>query len=124
MPKEKRLPSGAATHLCLIPWKGKHVIKHIIMLKLKENALGKSKTENARIIKRDLESLRSTIKEIRHLEVGIDVAGGPDAYDVALYSEFADKNALETYMNHPDHVKVGEFVRSVRESRIVVDYEI
>ncbi len=124
MPKEKRLLFRAATHLSLIPWKGKHVIKHIIMLKLKENALGKSKTENARIIKRDLESLRSTIKEIRHLEVGINVTGGPDAYDVALYSEFADKNALETYMNHPDHVKVGEFVRSVRESRIVVDYEI
>jgi len=99
------------------------MIKHVIMLKLKDFAQGKSKAENAAIIKRDLESLRATIKEIRHLEVGINVTQEPDAYDVALYSEFADKKALETYLKHPDHVKVGEFVRSVRESRIVVDYE-
>ncbi len=99
------------------------MIKHIIFLKLKEHALGKSKAENAVILQRELESLKSKISEIRKLEVGIGITQGPDAYDLALVSEFADMKALDTYLNHPEHVRVAEIVRNVRESRIVVDYE-
>lgn len=29
---------------------------------------------------------------------------------------------LEKYQNHPEHVKVAEFIAKVREDRIVVDY--
>ncbi len=93
------------------------------MLKLKDHANGKSKTENALVLKRELESLRASIKEIRKLEVGINVAEEPDAYDLVLCGEFADKKDLETYIRHPEHVKVAEIVRSARQTRIVVDYE-
>lgn len=99
------------------------MIKHIIMLKLKETAAGKSSQENAVMLKRELESLRSKIREIKKLEVGINVAEDPDAYDLVLCSEFAEKKDLETYMRHPEHKKVGEIVKNVRETRIVVDYE-
>ncbi len=99
------------------------MIKHIVVWKLKDQANGTSKAENAATLKRELESLKHKIKEIRKLEVGINVAEGPDAYDLALYGEFADKHDLETYIKHPDHVKVAELVGSVRQTRIVVDYE-
>jgi hypothetical protein len=56
------------------------------------------------------------------MEVGLNCIPGEAAYDVALYSEFADEKDLSIYMKHPEHVKVAEFVGKVRESRVVVDY--
>ncbi len=104
-------------------WEAAAVIKHIVMLKLKEEANGKAKSENAVILKQELESLKQKIHEILLLEVGINVAEDPDAYDLVLSSEFAGKKELETYIKHPEHAKVAELVASVRQIRIVVDYE-
>ncbi len=62
------------------------MIKHIVMWKLKDEAEGNSKAENAKIIKNSLEDLKGKINEIVHLEVGIDVNKSEQAYDVVLYS--------------------------------------
>lgn len=99
------------------------MIRHIIFLKLKNDAEGKSKADNAVMLKQELESLVSKIKEICRLEVGINYNTSQDAYDLALVSDFNSKEDLEKYMKHPDHVRIGEIVKRVRESRIVVDYE-
>jgi hypothetical protein len=98
------------------------MLKHIVLFKLKENVEGASKEENAKKIKRDLESLKSMIPQIRHMEVGINCIPGDAAYDVAIYSEFASEADLSIYAKHPEHVKVADFVGKVRESRVVVDY--
>lgn len=98
------------------------MLKHIVLFKLKEQAEGSSKAENAKRIKQDLEALQGKIPQIRHIEVGINSIPGEAAYDLAIYSEFADEKDLSLYMKHPDHVKVAEFVGKVRESRVVVDY--
>jgi hypothetical protein len=100
------------------------MIKHIVLLKLKENAEGKSKAENAVMLKHELESLTLKIKEIRKFEVGINFNTAQDAYDLGLVSEFANKNDLDAYQNHPEHQRVAGVVRRMRESRIVVDYEM
>ena len=100
------------------------MLKHIVLFKLKENAEGASKEENARKIKADLEALAGRIPQIRHLEVGINCIPGEAAYDIAVYSEFANDTDLSLYAKHPEHVKVAEFVGKVRESRVVVDYII
>jgi hypothetical protein len=99
------------------------LIKHIVMWKLKDLAEGKDKLENAKIIKTSLESLQKDIKEISFIEVGIDVSKSAQAYDVVLYSEFESMEALNTYQNHPEHLKAAEFIGKVREERVVVDYE-
>ncbi|MDF2700509.1 MAG: stress responsive barrel domain protein [Haloplasmataceae bacterium] len=98
------------------------MIKHIVMWKLKENAEGKTKLENAKIMKERLEALKAEIKEIKVLELGINVVESPASYDAVLYSEFASKADLEVYAKHPSHLKVGEFINKVREDRVVVDY--
>jgi hypothetical protein len=98
------------------------MLKHIVLFKLKPTAGGASKEENAKRIKRDLEALKGRIPQIRHIEVGINCIPGDAAYDVAVYSEFANEADLSAYANHPEHVKVAEFVGKVRESRVVVDY--
>lgn len=100
------------------------MIKHIVMWKLKDNAEGKDKLENARIIKEELEALTKDIKEIVNIEVGINIVEDAGAYDLVLYSEFANQDDLNIYQKHPAHVKVAEYIGKVRESRVVVDYEI
>ncbi|MBY6996694.1 Dabb family protein [Clostridium botulinum] len=99
------------------------MIKHIVMWKLKEFAEGKSKLENANIIKINLEDLKHRIDEVKLIEVGVNINNSQQAYDVVLYSEFDNLEDLNSYQNHPDHVKVGEFINKVKEDRIVTDYE-
>ena len=100
------------------------MIKHIVLWKLKEEAEGRSKKENAFELKNRLEALKSQIPEILQLEVGLSIESGETVSDVALYSSFKDKAALEIYQKHPEHQKVVGYVRQITAERRVVDYEI
>jgi hypothetical protein len=100
------------------------MIKHIVMWKLKDSAEGRSKAENARIIKTLLEALPEKIEQIKTIEVGININPSDMAYDAVLVSEFASLDDLNTYQNHPEHKKVQGFVKAVREARVVADYEL
>ncbi len=100
------------------------MIKHIVMWKLKDFAEGKSKSENAQIIKKGLEELKDKISQIKFIEVGVNFNESSQAYDCVLYSEFETVEALNIYQNHPEHLKVAEFVGKVREARVVGDYEV
>lgn len=100
------------------------MIKHIVMWKLKDSALGFGKMENAEKIKVKLESLKGEIDGILEIEVGINECDSDQAFDVVLYSVFKDMKSLEAYHVHPKHVEVGKFVGEVREDRVVVDYRI
>jgi len=48
------------------------MIKHIVFFGLADNAEGKSKAENAVIIKSELENLKHLIPQIKKIEVGIN----------------------------------------------------
>jgi hypothetical protein len=99
------------------------MVKHIVMWKLKNFAEGASKEQNMKKMKAELDALRNKIPQIKHLEVGINMAPSAAVYDVALYSEFANEKDLDSYQKHPEHLKVAEFVGKVKESRAVVDYK-
>lgn len=98
------------------------MLKHIVLFKLKQNAEGATREQNARKLKADLEALVGKIPQLRKMEVGINCIPGEAAYDLAIYSEFANEADLNAYMKHPEHQKVVEFVGKVRESRAAVDY--
>ncbi len=98
------------------------MLKHIVMWKLKDFALGKSKVENLQLMKEMLEALTPEIVELQKLEVGINQNNSKEAYDLVLYTEFADQAALERYQSHPKHLVVSDFVGQVRAERVVVDY--
>lgn len=100
------------------------MIKHIVMWKLKDSAEGRDKLENARIIKEEVESLKNEISEIIDIEVGINIVDDAQSYDIVLYSTFASPEDLDKYQKHPSHVKAAGYIGKVRESRVVVDYEI
>ena len=99
------------------------MIKHIVMWKIKESHEGADKGELMDRIKEDLEGLKNTIPEIKTMEIGRNSNELPTSFDIALYSEFESNEDLETYKEHPDHVKVAQFIRQVTTDAVVVDYE-
>ncbi len=98
------------------------MIKHIVMFKFKNFAESNNKQGNIRMLKSYLEALPAKISEIKFFEVGVNFSDASIAYDLVLISEFLSKEALYSYQNNPDHVKVADFAGKVCESRIVVDY--
>ncbi len=97
-------------------------IRHIVCWKL--TALTpRKKAEDVAGIVAGLESLVGTVPEIRALTVGPDVAGNEN-WDVALIADFDDLEALDRYQKHPDHKKVGAFIRTVVADRLAVDLEV
>lgn len=101
------------------------MIKHIVFFCLADNAEGKSKIENAEIIKFELENLINFIPEIKKIEVGINAPNAPKTnFDIALYSEFDSFETLDTYQEHPEHKRVAAFIGKVRTSRAAVDYKV
>lgn len=100
------------------------MVKHIVMWRLKTSAHGNDKATNARLIKQRLEALNGKIPGLLRLEVGIDFVAAEDSADVVLYSEFETREALASYLSHPDHKAVAPFVGAARSERRVVDYEL
>ncbi|MEI8084840.1 MAG: Dabb family protein [Paludibacter sp.] len=101
------------------------MIKHIVFFGLVDTAEGKSKAEHAQIIKTELENLKNLIPEIIKIEVGInhpDAAQGNS--DISLYSEFESFEALNTYIEHPEHKRVAAYIGKVKTTRAAVDYEV
>ncbi|HEY8365319.1 MAG TPA: Dabb family protein [Haloplasmataceae bacterium] len=95
------------------------MIKHIVMWKLKEDCKDKGMS-----IKEKLENLQKIIPYVIKIEVGINILDSSQAYDVVLYSEFNNTDDLNRYQNHEEHLLVVDFIKSVTEKRIVVDYEV
>ena len=100
------------------------MIKHIVFWKLKEEANGMSKQENAQAIKQKLEALKGNIEGLIDIEVGFDFLHSPESSDVVLYTTFTDKAALDFYQQHPLHKAVMPFIGEARSERRVVDYEL
>jgi len=100
------------------------MIKHIVMWRLKENALGSPKEENAAKMIKMLSDLKGIVPGLVSIEAGRDFSNSDKSFDVALYSEFKTKEALDAYQIHPEHLKVKDFVSSVVSDRAVVDYEV
>ena len=100
------------------------MIKHIVMWKLKERALENTKEKNAIMLKIELESLIHKIKEIKHIEVGLNFSNRENAYDACLYTEFLNKEDLNSYAVNPDHLKVKEFITKISSDSNIIDYEV
>jgi hypothetical protein len=94
-----------------------------VMWTLEPDAFGRSAEENASEMKTRIEALNGRIPGLMHIEVGIDTSDSDESADVALYSEFTDRAALDTYQAHPEHAAVAEFIGRVCKSRTVVDYQ-
>ena len=101
------------------------MIKHIVVIKLKDSANGKSKADNAAELKIRLLGLKDKIKEILEIEVGIKSDKAPDTnYDIILTTKFNGFDELDIYRVHPEHVKVVEFIGEISNERVAIDYDV
>ncbi|MGX4643011.1 Dabb family protein [Massilia sp. SYSU DXS3249] len=100
------------------------MIKHIVMWKLKEEAEGADRLSNAREMKRRLDECAHIVPGILAFEVTLAQPGLEATYDVVLYSEFEDRQALDAYIQHPTHKALVPFIGAVREARQCMDYEV
>ena len=98
----------------------KDMIKHVVMWRFKQE----NKEANMQKAKELLLALPAMISEIKKMDVYFDALGKDGAMDVILEVELEDAEALGIYAVHPEHLKVVEFIKSVVESRVVLDAEI
>lgn len=99
------------------------MITHIVVFKLKDSAEGRSKSENAIIMKKMLEDLIDKIDVLKSMKVGLDVLHSDRSFDIGLIAEFDNLDDLAIYANHPDHLEAVEFIRKVRTESISVDWQ-
>jgi len=93
------------------------MIKHIVILKLKENSpFGE--------IKEKITELKNYIPELIEIEVGIDIKFDQNSSDISITAIFKNINDLEIYANHPKHLEViKNYIKPYLKERCVVDYE-
>lgn len=94
------------------------MITHIVLFKLKVPT-----PEN---IKKGVDTLRSLdgkIDVLKSLEVGCDLVHNERSFDIALTAKFDSMEDLQTYREHPEHVKVAEYIKEASVRVVSVDYE-
>ena len=57
------------------------------------------------------------------MKTGVNI-NSKNEYDAILISEFETMEDLETYKNHPEHIKVSNLCKSIRIDRQAIDYQI
>lgn len=94
------------------------MIKHIVLFKFKNPS-----EEIINNVVSGLRALEGKVESLRSIEVGTDVIRSERSYDVALVSSFDSLDGLQAYQIHPEHVKIADYIGTVKESTIAVDYE-
>jgi hypothetical protein len=95
------------------------MLTHIVIWKYRPEVAAETRAEHVRL----LQGLASSIKEVESLSVGADVLQLPRSFDTGLVAVFRDRAALDTYSDHPEHLKVVAFGKSISEQVASVDFE-
>lgn len=94
------------------------MITHVVLFKLKD----RSPETVAKTVKM-LKSLSGKVPHVKAIEVGTDVLRSERSYDISLTVKLDSLKDLELYQIHPEHVKVAQYIATIREAVAVVDYE-
>ncbi|MET1044026.1 MAG: Dabb family protein [Microbacteriaceae bacterium] len=97
------------------------MIRHIVLFTLKADD-PQVKDEDAQGIRERLEALTAIIPQVLTLEVGKSLGLVAGHWDLALFTEFASNEDLETYQAHPEHRAVLEYIAPRVSQKAVVDY--
>ena len=100
------------------------MIRHVVMWRLKDEALGQAKAQLAEELRKRLESLVGRIPCILTLEVGLNTVPSDTSTDVCLVSTFEDEAGLQAYVDHPEHKKVAAFLKDVVAERRANDFTV
>lgn len=99
------------------------MINHIVLFKLKEFESEDHKSVVRNKIKQALLALKGKIEVLKYMEVGQNHELITSAYDICLITRFETLGDLDVYQVHPEHLKVGELIKSNTISRAAIDFE-
>lgn len=94
------------------------MLTHIVLFKFKDKS-----PETLNRAKDMLMGLKGVVPELRYIEVGIDILHSERSSDLSLITRFDSMEDMKKYQVHPEHVKVLDFLATVRESAVAADYE-
>lgn len=94
------------------------MITHIVFFKLKVPT-----PENAKKAAEVLRGLDGKIDVVKSFEVGTDLIHNKRSFDIALSATFDSMEDLQTYRDHPEHIKVAEYIKEASVRIASVDYE-
>ena len=95
------------------------MIRHIVLFRIKDEY----KSEIPQLVK-NFYGMKGKIEGLVNLEAGADFLNSDRSYDVALVTEFVNREALDAYQTHPVHLPVKKRMGEVRVSSVACDYEI
>jgi hypothetical protein len=91
---------------------------HIVFFKLKEPTV-----QNLKFIEETLLSMNGNIKELKELEVGIDVIKSDRSYDIGIITRFDNKEDYSAYDVNEFHVeKVKKVIGPYMEGSKTLDF--
>ncbi|MEL6524588.1 MAG: Dabb family protein [Chloroflexota bacterium] len=93
------------------------MVTHIIFMKFKDKA-------HAEEVKARLSALPAQIEQIKTYEIGIDELDTARSFHLSLYSQFDSYETLKIYSEHPAHVEVLDYIKTVVETVHAVDYTV
>jgi len=97
------------------------MVKHVVMWKLAE---GLDRSEQAKAFREQANALLATIDGVLKVELWEGYKAQPIDHDLALYVEFASREAEAGYRNHPKHVQFKEFIKGKALERVCIDTEV
>lgn len=100
---------------------GQKKVAHVVLFKLKQ---GISK-EDPRFVAclETMKTLPQKIPQIQEFSCGKNFSDRPVAFEAGLYSTFASRADLQTYLNHPAHKEAANALKEIADWNIA-DYEI
>jgi hypothetical protein len=100
------------------------MVRHIVLWKLDNSYSDKEKTDVKKQLSDKLVHLLDKIDQLHFIEVNFNSEkAAPSNFDIMLDSAFETFDDLRTYQEHPEHIKVAEYIKSLKLQRTAIDYE-
>jgi hypothetical protein len=94
------------------------VLIHIVCWKYRPDVPDADRDEH----RRRLKELSQLVPGVARLEVGADFLHLDRSFDTGLVAEFASREALDAYSEHPEHQTVVGIGRRIAEKAVSVDF--
>jgi hypothetical protein len=96
------------------------MFRHVVLFTWREDAT----QEQKQAVHRELAKMPAAIEQIKAYRFGPDAGINPANRDYAVVADFDDKQAYQTYRDHPAHrALVERFVNPIVSERASVQFE-
>jgi hypothetical protein len=101
------------------------MIRHIVFWKIHKDGSPEQRRLTCDQFSEKTAYLKKIIPQIIEARVGYNQAAtaAEDQFHICIESLFRSWEDLDIYINHPEHLKVREFLNTVQYEKTVFDYE-